>query len=239
MMTPEEKTFFLEHGYLHVPGLIAGDDLAHLQAEFDRVWETEARPVSACKLLKHHAFLDLIEYPPLLDRHRAVFGSQVQLFQADLGCQGPHSRGAERSWHRDFVFPGERPLAINTLLFLDKITPEVGPTRVVPGSHRGEALPPRDREHEPLLGEVAVCVEAGDAILINGAIWHTGGCNRSDGLRRAVYLYYGYWWLRRFDVEGEKHQVPWQALENASEQRLQLLGVKMPGSTLHMYDPAA
>ena len=44
-------------------------------------------------------------------------------------------------------------------------------------------------------------MEAGDAILINGAIWHTGGCNRSGGLRRAVYLYYGYWWLRRFDVE--------------------------------------
>src|SRR5438067_760260 len=83
------------------------------------------------------------------------------------------------------------------LLFLDTITPEVGPTRVVPGSHRSEALPPRDREHEPLPDEVAVCVEAGDAILINGALWHTGGCNRSDGLRRAVYLYYGYWWLRR------------------------------------------
>src|SRR4051794_37286331 len=115
MMTPEEKPFFLEHGYLHVPGLIAGEYLAHLQAEFDRVWKTEPRPVSACRLLKHKAFLDLIEYPPLLDRHRAVFGNQVQLLQADLGCQGPHSQGAERSWHRDFVFPGERPLAINTL----------------------------------------------------------------------------------------------------------------------------
>lgn len=238
MQTEPELRSFLESGYLHARGVLAPDHLSYLQAEFDRVWEMEAKPVSACKLLKHEAFLDLIEHPPILDRHRAVFGDQAQLLQADLGRQGPHSSGAERSWHRDFVFPGERPLAINTLLFLDPVSDEVGPTRVVPGSHCGEALPPRDQEHEPLPGEVAVCVEAGDAIFINGAIWHTGGCNRSSGLRRVVYLYYGYWWLRRFDVEGEKHQVPWQALENASEQRLRLLGVKMPGSTLHMYDPA-
>ena len=43
-------------------------------------------------------------------------------------------------------------------------------------------------------------------------------------------------WLRRFDIEGEKHMLPWQALEDASEQRLQLLGLRMPGSSLHMYD---
>jgi ectoine hydroxylase-related dioxygenase (phytanoyl-CoA dioxygenase family) len=239
MQTQEEMRSFLEHGYLHVRGVITGDHLAHLRAEFDRVWETEDRPVSLCKLLKHQAFLDLIEHPAILDRHRAIFGHQTQLLQADLGRQGPRSNVPERSWHRDFVFPGERPLAINTLLFLDTITDEVGPTRVVPGTHRGETLPPRGGEHEPLPGEVAVCVEAGDAVLINSAIWHTGGRNQSDGLRRCVYLYYGYWWLRRFEIEGEKHTVPWQALQNASERRLHLLGLKMPGSSLHMYDPAA
>src|SRR5439155_11073672 len=127
MRTQEEMRSFLEHGYLHVPAVIAGDHLADLQAEFDRVWDTESQPVSTCKLLKHSAFLDLIEHPPLLDRHRAVFGNQAQLLQADLGRQGPHSRASERAWHRDFVFPGERPLAINTLLFLDTITDEVGP----------------------------------------------------------------------------------------------------------------
>src|SRR4051794_12038770 len=164
MRTPEEMAAFLERGYLHVPGVLTGDYLASLQGEFDRVWELEARPVSTCKLLKHHSFLDLIEHPPLLDRHRAVFGDQVQLLQADLGRQGPHCQAAERSWHRDFVSPGERPLAVNPPLFLDPTTPEVGPTRVVPGTPRGEALPPREREHEPLPGEVAVCVAAGDAI---------------------------------------------------------------------------
>jgi ectoine hydroxylase-related dioxygenase (phytanoyl-CoA dioxygenase family) len=95
---------------------------------------------------------------------------------------------------------------------------------VVPSTHRGEALPPIEREHESLPGEVAVYASAGDAVFTNAAIWHTGGRNRGEGLRRTVYLDYGYWWLRRFDVEGEKHRLPWQALEGASEGRLQLLG---------------
>src|SRR5207302_311294 len=151
-------------------------------------------------------------------------GNQVQLLQYDLLRQGPHADFPERSWHRDFSFPGDRPLAINTIVFIDDMTSEKGPTLVVPGSHRGDALPPKERTHERLEGEVAVPVCAGSAIFINGAIWHSGGRNASDGLRRGIYLYYGYWWLKRYEFE---QALPWQAFECASEQRLRLLGVKM------------
>ena len=61
-----------------------------------------------------------------------------------------------------------------------------------------------------------------------------GGRNASAGLRRGIYLYYGYWWLKRYESE---RALPWQAFEGASEQRLRLLGVRMPGRDLHMYEP--
>jgi ectoine hydroxylase-related dioxygenase (phytanoyl-CoA dioxygenase family) len=235
MITHDEKAHFLEHGYLVVEEVLVGDHLAEIQEAFDRVWEVEkAPPCSQHQLLKHRAFIDLIEHPPILERHRAIFGNQVQLLQYDLLRQDPGSRAHERYWHRDFAFPGERPLAINTILFVDDIPMEKGPTRVVPGTHRGEAGPPRERVHEPLPGEVAVPLRAGTAIFINAPIWHTGGRNNSNGLRRGIYLYYGYWWLKRYEAERE---LPWQALEAASEQRLRLLGVKMPDRDLHMYDP--
>ena len=48
MTTPEEKEFFLEHGYLHARGVLTGDHLATIGSEFDRVWDaystTLARP---------------------------------------------------------------------------------------------------------------------------------------------------------------------------------------------------
>jgi hypothetical protein len=237
MITVEEKRCFLERGYLHVPGVLAAGHLATLQAECERVWELEGPRVSQCKLLKYPAVLDLIEHPALLERQRAIFGPRVQLLQADLLRQGPHSTAPARSWHRDFSFPGERPLAINTIVYLDDMTEERGPTRVVPGSHRGEALPPKAQRGAPLPGEVAIYAQAGDVVFINAAIWHTGGCNTSSGLRRGLFFYYGYWWLRRFEALEPQHAVPWQALVDADTERLELLGVKLPGGDMHMYEP--
>ena len=235
MITTEEKAFFLEQGYLHVPGILTGDRLALIQSEFDRVWEAEGPRVSQRQLLKYPAFIDLIEHPPILARHQAIFGLQTQLLQYDLLRQGPRSIGwPNRSWHRDFAHPGDLPLSINTILYLDEMTEERGPTYVVPGTHRGTERPPQGRTNEPLPGEVAALANAGDAVFINSAIWHSGGRNQTDGLRRGIYLYYGYWWLKRYDAE---HALPWQALESASELRLRLLGVKMPQNDIHMYDP--
>ena len=233
MMTPDEKTSFLELGYLHVPGAVAGEHLARLQAEFDRVWELPGRS-NQHKLLQHQIFLDLIAHPAILDRHRALFGAQTQLLQYDLLRQGPRNDTFPlRSWHRDFVFPGDTPLSVNTLLFLDPIGETAGPSRVVPHSHRGGANPSAAGSGRPHPEEVAVYAEPGDAIFINSAVWHTGGRNEGDGLRRGIYLYYGYWWLKRYESD---QALPWQALEGADEERLTLLGVRNPGGAdLHQY----
>lgn len=235
MLSKEEAELFLEQGFLVAKGILNGDHLVRIQQAFDSVWEAEkAPPCTQHQLLKYPPFIELIEHPPILDRHKAIFGNQVQLLQYDLLRQGPGSNSAARAWHRDFSFPGDRPLSINTILYLDDMTEDRGPTRVVPGSHRRETGPPLDCREKPIEGEQVVYARAGDAVFINSAIWHTGGRNRTNGPRRAIYLYYGYWWLKRYQAEQE---LPRQALENASEQRLRLLGVKMPDRDLHMYDP--
>ena len=232
MLTEAERQFFDMQGYLHVPAVLDAGHVTHLQAEFDRVWELEGKPVNQIKLLKHQTFIDLIGHAPILNRHKAVFGEQIQLLQFDLLRQGPRSEMPERGWHRDFHFPGDTALSVNTILYLDDITEESGPTYVVPGSQRGSELPPRDGLAKPLPEEIAVHAKAGDAVFINSAIWHSGGRNQGEGLRRAIYLYYGYWFLKRYEFN---QPLPWQALAGADEERLRLLGVKMPGRDLHMY----
>lgn len=110
---------------------------------------------------------------------------------------------------------------------------ETGPTRIVPGSHRGTQWPEASQRGAPLPGEVAAFADAGDAVLINTAVWHTGGRNPGSGLRRAVYLHYGWWWLKGYEVHQD---LPWQVFVDASEQRLHLLGVKMPDPRFQMYE---
>lgn len=235
MITSEEKEFFLQNGYLLVREVLKRDEVSQYQAWFEEAWKAAGgQRCNQHELLKHKPFIELIERPAILDRHRAIFGNQTQLLQYDLLRQGPQSKQPDRGWHRDFVFPGDRPLSINTILYFDDMTEERGPTRVVPRSHRGDAQPPTDMRDKPMPGEVAAYANAGDAVFINSSIWHSGGCNKTDGLRRGAYLYYGYWWLKRYE---SNHNLPWQAFENASEQRLRLLGVKMPDRDIHMYDP--
>jgi ectoine hydroxylase-related dioxygenase (phytanoyl-CoA dioxygenase family) len=234
MITPEEKEFFLTEGYLHVPGVLTGDALTTIQSEFDRVWEANKPRVSQQVLLREKTFIDLVEHPGILNRHRAIFGAQTQLLQYDFLRQGPNSDFPLRFWHRDFTFPGDYPLSINTIVYLDDMTLERGPTYVVPRTHRGTGLPPADKIGEALEGELPVLAAPGDVVFINAAIWHSGARNRTEGARRGIYIYYGYWWLKTYEPERPR---PWHCLEGADQARLELMGVKMPQNDLHMYDP--
>ncbi len=236
MIDDSEWRHFDTYGYVLRKGVLDADLLAYIRAAFDEVWESEGPPCNQHKLLKHAPFIELIEHPSILDQHWAIFGSQTQLLQYDLLRQGPDNDGPPRSWHRDFSFPGDYPLSINTIVYLDPITDERGPTHVLPASHRGWQQPPRDETgQQPVDGEVAIYAEPGDAAFINSAIWHSGGINRSNGLRRGIYMYYGHWWLKRYEWQ---QQIPWQALEGADDRRLQLLGLKQP-EDLHIYRPDA
>ncbi|MBE84969.1 MAG: hypothetical protein CME21_20625 [Gemmatimonadetes bacterium] len=235
MKSAEELHFFLENGYLHVPNVLGVNLLRKIQNEFEEIWAAETP--GKCNqhvLLRHKTFIDLIEYPPILERHAAVFGRQTQLLQYDFLRQSPGSTFPNRSWHRDFSFPGDRPLSINTIVYLDMMDESSGLTRVVPGSHRGPDLPPQEKKNEPLEGEVAVHAQPGDAVFVNSAVWHTGGRNESHRLRRGIYMYYGHWWLKRYESD---QTLPPECLEGASDQRLRLLGYRMPDRDLHIYDP--
>ncbi len=233
MVDPLERAFFLENGYLHARGVLDGDLLAQAREEFERIWDAEGR-ANQLVLLKHPTFIGLIEHPPILDRQAAIFGRQTQLLQYDFLRQEPGSTSPLRAWHRDFSFPGERPLAINTIVYLDRMDDLSGPTYVAPGTQRGEELPPGESRDQPLPGEVAGYAEPGDAVFVNGAAWHSGSRNKSAGLRRGIYMYYGYWWLKRYE---SGFALPSECLEGASEARLRLLGYRMPDRDLHIYDP--
>ena len=232
-MTNEERKFFLEYGYLHAKGVLDADLLHQVGDEFEQIWAAEGRS-NQLVLLKHRTFIDLIEHPPILERQAAIFGRQTQLLQYDFLRQEPGSTAPLRSWHRDLSFPGDKPLSINTIVYLDRMDDDTGPTYVIPGSHRGDELPPEADTDQSLPGEVAVYAEPGDAVFINSAIWHSGNRNRSQGLRRGIYMYFGYWWMKRYEAG---FTLPTECLEGASDARLRLLGYRMPDRDLHIYDP--
>jgi hypothetical protein len=83
-------------------------------------------------------FMEIIEQGPMLEAVADLLGNDLRFHHAKLNSKLPGS-GTTVKWHQDFTFdPHSNDDCITAMLFLDDIDSEIGPARVVPGSHRGE-----------------------------------------------------------------------------------------------------
>lgn len=148
-------------------------------------------PVFRDHVLCHPVLIAMCER--VLRPHCATY----QLNFADVMDRGPGAPA--QVFHRDdgiwpYLPPLGFPLEFATMVALGEFTPEMGSTRIVPGSH----LWARDRQ--PLDHEVcAVELEPGDAAFYLGSILHAGGANTTDRRRRGMHLSYCLGWLRTED----------------------------------------
>jgi len=127
---------------------------------------------------------------PLADTIRCLLGPRIVLRNTNIRVTQPGS-GDDTIWHTDYrphttptpPLPSVPPV-ITVLIYLDAANHETGPIYVVPGSHdRPEQPPPT---HDDLPGQVAVCVQPGQIVLMNAALWHRGGANHSPTTRRRL-----------------------------------------------------
>ena len=139
-----------------------------------------------------------------------------------LVCTGAtyaHCRPGHRgiALHTDYdpyagnVYRPSNPIALRVLYYLDALTHERAPLRVLPESHlRLHQSWRYDRSfHELQPGEISVSCEAGDAVIINTKLFHGVGPNLSQSGRRVVAITYRPRWA-----------APLQAVPEHAAQRL-------------------
>lgn len=89
-------------------------------------------------------------------------------------------------WHRDLPyqhFVSTKPLAVNALFCVDDFTVENGATFVLPASHKHEEYPsPNYIERNAIQVEA----RAGSFILLDCMLFHAGGFNKTEKVRRGV-----------------------------------------------------
>jgi hypothetical protein len=179
------------------------DEVDGLQEAFDRL---PAGPPSASGIVKHNErtllederFFAAITKPDLLSVVSATLGDDLQLLALDTLETPPH-QGRERSWHADMEFWSDAVLTANVAIYLQDMTDAAGPLLVLPGSHRRRRAPTPAEEGVPLEGEVPVPVRADGAVVFNAQLWHSGGPNDTDRPRRAIFPYFGHYWIKRMD----------------------------------------
>jgi ectoine hydroxylase-related dioxygenase (phytanoyl-CoA dioxygenase family) len=117
-------------------------------------------------------------------------------------------------------------------IYLQDMTPETGPLLVVPGSHRWRREPSAEEEQAEIEGEIPVAVDAGTAVVFNAQLWHSGGRNESDRPRRAVFPYFGHYWIKRMD-EFYRRPLPDYVLEHDDPLVRQLFGLGLATASVH------
>lgn len=197
MLANEQIESFERDGFLVLPQVLRGETLSEIQEAARKLAQSEPPQIGfrvwhERALFRRAAFRRVFECRELIEAQTALLGEDVQMLALDLLMTRPQNGGV--GWHRDVNFVCNKTLSINSGVYLQDMTAEFGPLRVVPGSHRWEENPSQNPDG---VLEVPTC--AGDAVLFDAGLWHAGNLNNSTQDRLGLFAYFGKYWIKRMD----------------------------------------
>jgi phytanoyl-CoA hydroxylase len=212
-LTPTERQFYDEHGYLHVKGLLSREEAVSYRQELhelaERVGNTDATwssvraadPGRRMRITHCHdvqfysaAFTRLIVDPRLMRVSQGIIGPNVQLHHTKMFIKPPEN-GSPFPMHQDYpYFPHKNHSMIAVIIHFDDAPVEKGCVRVVPGTHKLGPLEAVGQDHH--LPEERFSIEtatplpaqAGDAIFMSYLLVHGSGVNRSNEARTTLLI---------------------------------------------------
>jgi hypothetical protein len=189
-------------GYLVLPNLLTPAHIAQLKQETHRLNTfgldySDKQQVKPKVQFVGGGITDLIAHPPTIAFLRRLFGDEIVFMSYAYARSEPGHPGI--SLHTDgqpygsqiFGYEGSCPFMVRVLYYLDDLTPEVSPFRVVPRSHlsfHADANPYKRYAAHP--EEVMVTAKAGSAVLINHKVFHGNFPNVGANPRQMLAIAY-------------------------------------------------
>ena len=189
-------------GYTLVPDALREPELSEIRNKVDKIYQLQVEEIGGEERLQTindtHTARALLVYDeiflrvatnPLVLRIVERFLGDYYTLMLQNGIINVPMVGYEQnaaSWHRDLNyqhFVSSRPLSICALFCVDEFTAENGGTYVLPASHKTEACPSPEffRRHE-----FGIEAKAGSVLVFDSMLFHRGGRNRSQRIRRAL-----------------------------------------------------
>ena len=137
------------------------------------------------------AVTELIAHPPVIEFLRAALGPDLVFMHAHYAISAPGHPGMNLHTDShpygtsDWGYAFSAPRQVRVLYYLDDLTPDVAPLRVVPRSHLSmhpDANPYKRYPSHP--DERVITAPAGTAVVINLALFHANGPNTGDASER-------------------------------------------------------
>ena len=208
-LSPEQRNFYQQNGYVHVEGLLTSDEAAAYRAELHAIAERQGSndatwssvKGSGTQIIHCHdvhfrsaAFTRLLVDPRLTGIAQDVIGPNVQLHHNKMFIKPPE-KGSPFQMHQDYpYFPHERHSMIAVIIHFDDAPEEKGCLRVYPGSHKLGPLEAVGSDHHlptdvyPIDGATPIPAKAGDAIFLSYLLVHGSGLNVSTEPRTTLLI---------------------------------------------------
>jgi ectoine hydroxylase-related dioxygenase (phytanoyl-CoA dioxygenase family) len=188
-------------GYAVIPGVLDGGTLGRLRTAVEGAVASGADGVEVragtvwirdAGLLGDDALEPLRTAPPVLAAVAELLGPTPTAVGALM--RNPIGPTAQQGLHVDWagpVAPGHDQQA-QAMFFLDDVTADNGPTRLVPGSHRSGSIPPKNLSdpHARHRDEECITGPAGNVLVFSSHLWHSGTANTSGRPRRVITITY-------------------------------------------------
>jgi len=189
-------------GYTVLPGVLSDAELEVARVKIDQIYQIQIAEIGGrqyleaigdtytamCLLAYDEFFLSLATKPRVLALVEHFLGDYFTLMMQNGIINVPEVGDDQNPgyWHRDLGYQhltSSRPLGITALYCLDDFNGQTGGTRVLPGSHKAEVFPSEEYVQRR---QLTVEASAGSAIMIDAMLYHRGGHNRSQHVRRGV-----------------------------------------------------
>jgi len=206
-LTTEERKRFDEDGYFVVADALDPSTVDALRAIADGYLEglrdrraDEHAYLNRHDLVgRHPLFLSLMTWPTVFHKVWQLLGWNIQVFHTQLLVtppSDPSGAPGPTGWHQDndrmnleLEVELQPRVSMKVGYFLADIPePGMGNFCVIPGSHV-------TRAPDESAG-VEIVARAGDAVLFDRRLWHSGSTNQSPVTRRVLFYGYSYRWLR-------------------------------------------
>ena len=204
-LTLGERIKHLEiEGYVVVPDILSPEHVKKLKAETIKLETNHTDYSERQRILKDRnleykggVFTDLVAHPPTIAFLKELCGDEIIMMSYSYSRSEPGHPGI--NFHSDAMSYGSHhfghslscPKMLRVLYYLDDLTPEVSPFRIIPRTHlsfHNQANPYlRYKEHPE---QVMVTCKAGSAVFFNMYCFHGNFPNVGDRPREVLLISY-------------------------------------------------
>jgi hypothetical protein len=246
MIMLEHQRQLREEGFCIFPNALSKDELDRARAGLDKGIEITKLQLGSTHIRTldpndanirvnnlpavDPVFIELLTRDDALSAVHEVLGEHVLVsnFTANIALPGSGSMKLHSDQALVVPSPWPHPWAINIIWCLDDVHEANGATRYLPGSHRFQSLDevPHDAMEQTLPFEAP----AGSFIAMEGRLWHTSGCNRTEQeRRRMMFAYYSSDFIRQ--QMNWTQSLPSDVVDGMNDATRALFGLGRAGNT--------